>query len=281
VSFVASRLEGTRARLPEAIWSPYERGDVVAVLVSAFCALEIGLAVSLKPAAALLPAIALGGILLLVDARARILFLVIGGLLTLQSSDSFGRLKLLYMLGVFVSLGGALFRFSRSDDWFRRRAAMPLLRVSIAMSGLIFVSFFVSQQHGIARTDWLRDAAPYLLFALAPVFALDAQAAFTRKALIRVLVVAGSVATVAFATHWLEQRQIAQLPFSRFALSSFFFPAALFAYAIATALHRRGRRIRWVALAAVVFALLIVTGTRSTLVLALGRSSRSSGPGAT
>src|SRR5204862_554173 len=41
-------------------------------------------------------------------------------------------------------------------------------------------------------------------------------------------------------------------------------------YAIVTALNRSGRRIRWVILAVVVFSLLIVTGTRSTLILALG-----------
>jgi O-antigen ligase len=144
-----------------------------------------------------------------------------------------------------------------------------LLRGSIAMLALVFISLFVSRSHGVARVDWLRDVAPYLLFALAPLFAFDAQSAFSRKALVRLLVSAGLIAAAAFATYWVEQRHIANLPFARFALASFLFPAALVAYAIATALQARRHRGRWVFLAVLGFALLIATGTRSTLIVAL------------
>jgi hypothetical protein len=267
MSVRVTRVRGGAAQLLSGISVPNVSGNVIAVVVSAFVAAEIGVAAALKPTAALLVPALLGGILLLVDARARALFIVFGGLLTLQSSDSFGHLKLLYLAGVFVSFGGALFTFSRTRDSFRRGCAKPLLRVSVAVGALIAVSLFVARGHGVARTDWLRDAAPYILFALAPFFALDAQWAMSRKALVRLLVLAGSVATASFATHWLEQRHIAQLPFSRFALSSFYLPAALFAYAIAAALQANRRRMRWMALAALVLALLIVTGTRSTLIL--------------
>jgi O-Antigen ligase len=244
-------------------------GDVLAFGVSVFVALEIGLAVVFKPTAALLPLALLGGLLLLVDARVRILFVVFGGLLTLQSSSGLGHLKLLYLAGVLASFGGALFRFSQSRDVAIRAFASPLLRVSVAMAALIAISLLVARANGIVRTDWLRDVAPYVLFATAPIFALDAHWAFRRRGLTRLLVVGGLVATAAFSTHWLEQRHIAHLPFSQFALSSFFFPAALFAYATASALHTRERRLRWLFLAALVFALLVVTGTRSTLILAV------------
>jgi O-antigen ligase len=244
-------------------------GDVVAIAVSALVALEIGAAVAVKPIAALLPVAFLAGLVLLVDARARILFVVFGGLLTLQSSSGLGHLKLLYLAGVLASFGGALFSFSRSSDTSMRWFVWPLLRASVAMSALILVSYFVAKDHAVVRTDWLRDVAPYLLFAIAPFFALDAQRAFSRRALVRLLVIGGLVATASFSTHWLETRNIANLPFSQFALSSFFFPAALFAYATAAALQERQHRTRWLALAALVFALLVVTGTRSTLILAL------------
>jgi hypothetical protein len=242
-------------------------GDVLAFGVSVFAALEIGLAVTFKPAAALLPLALLGGVLLLVDARARILFVVFGGLLTLQSSTGFGSLKLLYLAGVLVSFAGALFRFSQSRDVSTQAFVAPLLRVSAAMSALIAVSFLVAKAHGVLRVDWLRDVAPYVLFALAPIFALDAQWAFRRRTLVRLLVVAGLVATASFSAAWFDRRHIAHLPFSQFALPSFFFPGALFAYATASALHARERRVRWLFLAALVFALLVVTGTRSTLIL--------------
>jgi O-antigen ligase len=244
-------------------------GDVLAFGVSVFVALEIGLAVTFKPTAALLPLALLGGLVLVIDARARILFVVFGGLLTLQSSSGFGSLKLLYLAGVLVSFAGALYRFSQSRDLSARASAAPLLRVSVAMSALIAVSYLVAHAQGVLRVDWLRDVAPYVLFAVAPIFALDAQWAFRRRILVRLLVVAGLVATASFSTHWLEQRHIATLPFSQFALSSFSLPAALFAYASASALHARARRLRWLFLAALVFALLVVTGTRSTLILAV------------
>jgi O-antigen ligase len=258
-----------RAPLPS--WNVPARsssGDLAGVGVSALVALGIGAAVAVKPAAALLPVVLLAGLWLLVDARMRILFVVFGGLLTLQSSGGLGSLKLLYLAGVLASVGGALFAFSRDTNTATRWFASPLLRASVAMSALILVSFLVAKGNGVARVDWLRDVAPYVLFAVAPLFALDAQRAFSRSGLVRLLVVAGLVATASFSTHWLEQRFIARLPFSRFALSSFLFPAALFAYAAAAALHEQRRRIRWLALAALVFALLVVTGTRSTLILA-------------
>jgi O-antigen ligase len=244
-------------------------GDAIAIAGSALVAATIGAAVATKPVAAVLPAALLGAILLLVDARARLLFLVFGGLLTLQSSDSLGPIKLAYLAGVVVSCAGAVFALSKSTDWFRRGLAMPLLRGSIAISALISISLFVALNHDVGRTDWLRDAAPYALFALAPVFALDAQWAFSRTALVRVLVCAGALGTISFSTYWLEQRNIANLPFSSFALSSFFVPAALVAYAMGAALHSNRGRVRWLSLAALAFTLLVVTGTRSTLLLAL------------
>jgi O-antigen ligase len=243
-------------------------GDLVGVGVSILVAVGIGSAVAVKPAAALLPVALLAGLWLLVDARMRILFVVFGGLLTLQSSGGLGSLKLLYLAGVLASVGGALFAFSRDTNTATRWFASPLLRTSVAVSALILVSFLVAKGNGVARVDWLRDVAPYVLFAVAPLFALDAQRAFSRSGLVRLLVLAGLVATASFSTHWVEQRGIARLPFSRFALSSFLFPAALFAYAAAAALHEKWQRTRWLALAALVFALLVVTGTRTTLILA-------------
>jgi O-antigen ligase len=256
------------SRQPRAIATPFA-GDVIALVVTAFVAAVIGTSVPENSAVALFPAGLLGALLLLVDARARLLFIVFGGLLTLQSSESLGPIKLAYLAGVVASLAGAVFALSRSTDWFRRRLIMPLLRGSIAVFALIAISLLVALDHGVARTDWVRDVAPYAFVAAAPIFALDAQSAFSRTALVRVLVCAGALATVSFSTYWLEQRHIANLPFSSFALSSFLVPAALVAFAIGAALDSNRGRVRWLSLAALVFALLVVTGTRSTLILGL------------
>jgi hypothetical protein len=263
------RAHGPGASLSLRAISRRLRGDLAAVLVSACVAIAIGAAVVVKPSLAVLPVAALGALVLLVDARARVLFVVFGGLLTLQSSDTVGPLKLAYLAGVFTAFGGALFSVSQSKDRFRRALALPLLRVSIMFFVLVMLSLLVARAHATARTDWLRDVAPYILFASAPIFALDAQSAIRRGRLVLILVTAAGIATLSFATLWLEQRQIAKLPFSKFSLSGFYFPAALFAYAVAASLHGNARRVRWLTTGALVFALLIVTGTRTTLILVI------------
>ena len=263
------RSYGPKFVLPLRARSPRIPRDLLLAVLTSLLALEVGAAVVEKRSFALLPVAALGGLLLLVDGRARTLFLVFGGLFLLQSSDSFGQLKLLYLAGVVAAAAGASFRFAQCRDWRNRVFAWPLVRVSITVFALLTLSYFVAHGHGVQRTDWLRDVAPYILFSLSPIFALDAQAVFSRTALVRILVIAGSIATLSFATYWLEQRHIAQLPFSRFALSSFFLPAALFSYSIAASLCGRRRRVRWLALAVGVFSLALVTGSRSTLLLVL------------
>jgi O-Antigen ligase len=262
----AHRAEST---VPWRISRSHSAGDLVAVVLGASVAVAIGAAVVVNPLLAAFPAATLAGIILLVDARARILFLVFGGFLVLQSSDSLGSLKLVYLAGVFASLGGALFRFRQGEDLFARGLARPLMRVSVAMSALIVISLLVARAHGIPGTDSLRDIAPYVLFACAPVFAIDAAGAFSHRGLVRLLVIAGILATLSFTITWLEQRQIAHLPLSKFALSSFYLPAALFVYATASALHRNHHRIRWASLSVLVFALMLSTGTRVTLILAV------------
>jgi O-antigen ligase len=242
-------------------------GNVLAAQLSAVLAGTIGALLVVKPLFAVLPLLGLGAVLLLASPHARITFLVFGGLLALQSSQGLDLVKLAYLAGVLVSFAAALFGLSQRRNDPSHKMAVPLLRLSLVFFLLIIVSWPIASAHGVARTDWLRDVAPYVLFASAPVFALDAQSSLSRRTLLRLLLIAGSFATLSFAIYWLNLRQIASLPISRVALSSFFFPAALFAYGAAASLQGRARRIRWLALTSLIFALLLVTGTRSTFVL--------------
>jgi O-antigen ligase len=242
-------------------------GNVLAAQLSAVLAGTIGALLVVKPLFAVLPLLGLGAVLLLASPHARITFLVFGGLLALQSSQGLDLVKLAYLAGVLVSFAAALFSLSQRRNDPPHTMAVPLLRLSLVFFLLLIVSWPIASAHGVARTDWLRDVAPYVLFASAPVFALDAQSSLSRRTLLRLLLIAGSFATLSFAINWLNLRQIASLPISRVALSSFFFPAALFAYGAAASLQGRARRIRWLALTSLIFALLLVTGTRSTFVL--------------
>jgi O-antigen ligase len=82
-------------------------------------------------------------------------------------------------------------------------------------------------------------------------------------------VAAGVLGVTAWAVEWLGRRGIAHFDVSRIAFASVFVPAALFAYAMASALHGCAKRVVWLLVAALVLALLVSTGTRSTLTLVL------------
>ena len=252
-----------------ALRSPYSQRVTAALLLAGpvVLSLIVGAAIVWNPILAALPIAMLASALLLADGRLRTLFIVIGALAIFQSSEELSPLKAGYLLGVGVCFLGAIHRVAvlRTSDAYR--VALPLVRISLAFVALIFVSLPVATATGIPKIDWLRDAAPYVFFALAPLFALDAQSSMTKRALERLLVLAGIVAAVSLAVTWIERREIAELPIARFAFPSLLLAAALFAYATAHALEGPARRGRWIALAALVLTLAVVTGSRVNLLL--------------
>jgi O-antigen ligase len=203
---------------------------------------------------------------LLFSARARIVFIVVGGLFIFQSSDQLSPPKLYFLMGAGVCVAGALRRYRRQAHDPARADIEPLLVVTRAFALLILVSLFVAIAYGTPQKAWLRDVAPYLLFAAAPLIAYDAQTALSQRALRRLLVFAGLVGTAAFAAEWLANRKIADTS-NVFALPTFFLGAALFAYAMAVVLEGERQRLRWLILASGVLAALIATGTRSSVIL--------------
>jgi hypothetical protein len=220
-----------------------------------------------RPLLALLPLAALATVLLLVDGRARAAFLLFGGMFLLQTPTGLDTNKLAFLAGALVAFIGAFLRVQGLRHTPAYRLAEPLLTASLALAALAALSVPVAYLNGIPQKDWLRDIDPYLLLAAAPVFALDAQAAFSRKALVKLLVAVGTLGALSFAVLWLQRRGIAHLPVDRLAVATLFVPAALFAYAMSAGLQGAVARIRWFLLAAFVFAMLISTSTRSTLAL--------------
>ena len=202
---------------------------------------------------------------LLFSARARIVFIVVGGLFVFQSSDQLSPPKLYFLMGAGVCVAGALRRYRRMAHDPARSDIEPLLVASRAFGLLILVSLFVAMAYGTPQKAWLRDAAPYLLFAVAPLIAYDAKTAWSHRALRRLLVFAGLLGTAAFAAQWLSNRKIVDT--SNFALPTFLLGAALFAYAMAIVLEGERQRLRWLVLASGILAGLLATGTRSSLIL--------------
>jgi hypothetical protein len=234
--------------------------------VSVVGALAAGCLAAVQPALVALPAALILAVLLFLSPRSRIPFLVFGGLLVFQSSDQLTAQKMAFFMGAGIAVAGA---FIRARDLSSRPAyydVAPLFRASVAFVLLVCLSLPVALAHGTPPTAWLRDTAPYLLFAAAPLLAFDAHSAFSERALRGLLVAAGLAGCAAFAAHWLSRRGIVGIP-SAFGLPTFLLGAALFSYAMAVVLEGERRRLRWLLLAAAVAAGFLTTGTRSSAVL--------------
>ena len=227
----------------------------------------VGVATASSSPVAVLPIAALAAALLLTDGRARTIFVVFAGLLILQRGEGLDMTKLAFFAGTGVSFVGAFLNVRRMQPTPVYGLARPLLTVSVAFFALGAFSLVIAHTNDVGLVAWLRDVVPYLLFASAPIFALDAQASFGRKGLVALLVTAGTMAALLFAVGWLERRQIANLGLGSLGLASIIMPAALFSLAMSAALQADVRRPRWLVLAAAILALLVATGTRTTIVL--------------
>jgi O-antigen ligase len=226
----------------------------------------VGAVLTVEPVLATLPIVALLCALMLVDGRARTLLVIFGGLFVFQRGEGLDMSKVGFLALFGVAFVGAFVSVRGAHESAAYKLARPLLMASVALVALVALSLTVAHNNATPLVGaWLRDVAPYLLLASAPIFALDAHASFSRRGLVTILVTAGTVGAVAFAVHWLDRRGIADLQGANLGLASRLVPAALFAYGMSAVLQ--GRRNRWLVVSMLVLALLLVTGTRTNLVL--------------
>ncbi len=191
---------------------------------------------------------------------------VAGGLLVFQSSDSLDASKVIYMLATLVAVAAAVTRLV----WERAEIlADPMLvswlTVSAAFGSLLLISFPVASATGTPVTSWLRDAAPYAMFAFAPILAVDGRS-LPQRFFVTLLIAGGTLASVSFAILWLGIRGILELPIDRLILPTGILASTVVAYAAARALTERPYA-RWVVLGGTILGLFFVTATRSTLLL--------------
>jgi O-antigen ligase len=251
------------------VHTPADRLDFAVVLAAIALSVLVGALVVASPILAFAPIALLGVALLLADGRARTLFIVFGGMLLLQRPGGLDTSKLAFLAAGAVAFAGALTNVRNLGRTPAYEAARPLLAGAVALMALAGISLGVAYAGGTPLTEWLRDIAPYVLFASVPIFALDAQASFGTRRLVHLLLAAGLLGVTAWAVEWLQRRAIAHFDASRIAVASLFVPAALFAYAMASALHERAKRLVWLLVAAAILAVLFSTGTRTTLTLLL------------
>jgi hypothetical protein len=198
-----------------------------------------------------------------------ILFVIFGGLVILQSSQQFNILKVIYLLGFALATITAVLRIRELASTDAFSLAKPLLIASAVFTGYLLASLAVALAHGTPFTSWLRDVAPYLLFAATPLFAVHANSCFTKRQLLTLLILLGLLGTIAYIIEWLGpiRRNYASLPVARLGLSSLYLPAALFSYGITSAVLWSRRRLIWIGLVGLVGGSIVVTGTRRGTVM--------------
>jgi O-antigen ligase len=204
---------------------------------------------------------------ILTDGRALVIVVVVGGLFILQGSNNLDAAKIVYLLCAAAAVALALISLPWWLSQERSAIARPWLVFIGAAIVLLILSLAVSRAHGTPFALWLRDAASYALLAAAPILALACARVASRRWLVAVLTVCGSLASVSFAIEWIGRRQLASLPIDRIALPSEALAAALLALATATALTSTSRKWSWAAIAGVVLGLFFASGSRSTLLL--------------
>ena len=197
----------------------------------------------------------------------RLLVVVGGGLMVLQSSQGLELPKLAYL-----AMAGIAFVFSCREILDLRGTAMfaaarSWLVVSLMLLALIAVSLPVAIASGTSLSSWLRDAATYGLFAAAPVFALDAAASMRRGQLLGLTIAIGALGALSFAINWITLRNLADLPFDKFVLPTGSLPGALFLVSLGAAIVDHPHRLAWIVLGGGALGSFIVGGSRSSLVI--------------
>jgi hypothetical protein len=154
-------------------------------------AAAFGWVVAARPAIAALCVFALPGLLLLVSPRARVVLMAFGPIVFFGESADFTAQKQLFLLAAAAAFIGSFLRSYGLRHTFEYRTLRPLFVASTAFLMLGAMSLVVAELGGVPLTPWLRDVSPYMLFAAAPYFALDAATTLTARRLRLLLCVAG------------------------------------------------------------------------------------------
>lgn len=197
----------------------------------------------------------------------RLGWFAIGAFLVFQATgDGLNAVKSIYLFGVAVSVLIALFEIVRSSERSRSERTALLgaaLLVALLLASLIYS---VGVLH-IAPVDWARDALTYLLISAGIILACDGARSVSYPFAVWLTTAIGVMAAVGFATAWIGRRGLADIDqFLLSSMSGLIVPIALF---IVKALVGRGVKLGWLALALGMMLAVLLSGSRTSLVLPL------------
>jgi O-antigen ligase len=198
---------------------------------------------------------------------ARLLIVVVGGIVVLQSSPNLDPWKLAYL-----ALAGTATLFSCRSVWVRRDSTLvvagrPWIVTSVLLLTLVALSLPVALANGTPLSQWFRDAAAYGLLAVAPIVALDASDSGRSDLLLAITVVTGALAAGSLALFWIDVRNPAELAIQRLVLPTAGLSITLFLVTVAAAITGRPNRAAWILAGGLTLGSFLVTGTRSSLFL--------------
>ncbi len=181
-------------------------------------AAAMGAMVPSHPSLAVIPALAVMAVMIVVNPFSRLLFLVAGGVLVLNSTvvDSEpGQIlsaKSLYLAGVLLAFGIALLRRPLLRQTQAYVVMRPVLRASQLFGGYITFEMVRATLSGVDPLLVLRDGASYLLFAAVPLLAIDiATSGVLHSRISKLFVATASVGTISYVARFVRSRALASL----------------------------------------------------------------------
>ncbi len=240
--------------------------------LAAAAAIGAGIVIAVSPGMGAALAVLPFAVMTTYNAHLRLLAVVFGGVLVLDSSSGFTYSKLLYLGIVAVSVAAAW--HSCAVGLRTGRGAQIRRMIGTAWWLIVIIigaSLPVALVNGHSPSLWIRDVAPYLMLACSPIFAADAALHISRRFIVGTFVLAGLLVTAALTVQLLTLRQLSTSTLRQLAVfTGFALPVTLYCYACARAIYSREKRadlLRWGFLAGAVFAALLISGTRSVFLL--------------
>lgn len=195
----------------------------------------------------------------------RLILVVAGGLIFLQSNSTTG--KIAYALFLVVTAGISWDAYARAAKLNPVIAQFKtLMRGCLAVFLLAAISLPISIVNGAAYTSWFRAILTYVMLVTLPVIGIAAALDTPPRRIKQILFVVGIIAPLAFLTDWLDRRGVSALPVGRVLYASIPLCALMFAFSLGK-LSEWKHPWRWILWTGFAPLCVVLTGTRSGLAL--------------
>ncbi|WP_258724173.1 O-antigen ligase family protein [Cellulomonas sp. NS3] len=196
----------------------------------------------------------------------RLTWFVGGAMVVFQTSAGLTMPKVAYVAGVAVALLLAAPGVARTLRTWGVRFRPGLWGAALLAGWLAVATSIQSLGAGVPVESWARDALTYFLVCAAVVFGIDAASVVSVRAARAVTACVGVVVAYGFATSWIQRRGLAAES-GQVLLASMVALVVPISLAIVLALAGRGARAQWLALAGGLVGAVLLTGTRTGVVL--------------